>query len=154
MWKAIHTSETGRLENLNQLTPFGKDLLYTFVHLLIQGHNGQKLTEPMKTYRWLMDNPNIPDVSERHVLRILSKYRSLENNYPVQDFSSIALPTNGPCTESKLNKAKECEANCRYGGHHRAFMAKHLKVSVTTLKRKLGKKTIGRANLNPNPAVW
>ena len=74
MWHAIHTSETGRLENLDQLTPFGKELLYTFVHLLLQGYNGQTLTEPLKTYQWLENNPNVFDVSQRNVQRILSKY--------------------------------------------------------------------------------
>ena len=76
MWHAIHTSETGRLENLDQLTPFGKELLYTFVHLLLQGYNGQTLTEPLKTYQWLENNPNVFDVSQRNVQRILSKYVS------------------------------------------------------------------------------
>ena len=76
MWHAIHTSETGRLENLDQLTPFGKELLYTFVHLLLQGYNGQTLTELLKTYQWLENNPNVFDVSQRNVQRILSKYVS------------------------------------------------------------------------------
>ena len=59
MWQAIHTSDSGRLENLNQLTSFGKEVLYTFVHHLLQGHNGQTMNQTMKTYEWLSNNPNI-----------------------------------------------------------------------------------------------
>lgn len=132
MWHAIHTSETGRLENLDQLTPFGKELLYTFVHLLLQGYNGQTLTELLKTYQWLENNPNVFDVSQRNVQRILSKYVS-NNDCPENNFSSAILPTNGPCTDDKLTKAKECEA---------------------TLKWKLGKKANGKENKNPNPSCY
>ena len=132
MWHAIHTSETGRLENLDQLTPFGKELLYTFVHLLLQGYNGQTLTELLKTYQWLENNPNVFDVSQRNVQRILSKYVS-NNDCPENNFSSAILPTNGPCTDYKLTKAKECEA---------------------TLKWKLGKKANGKENKNPNPSCY
>ena len=97
------------------------------------------------------NNPNVFDVSQRNVQRILSKYVS-NNDCPEKNFSSAILPTNGPCTDDKLTKAKECEANCR--GHNRAFMAKNLNVSVSTLKWKLGKKANGKENKNPNPSCY
>ena len=97
------------------------------------------------------NNPNVFDVSQRNVQRILSKYVS-NNDCPEKNFSSAILPTNGPCTDDKLTKAKECEANC--GRHNRAFMAKNLNVSVSTLKWKLGKKANGKENKNPNPSCY
>ena len=155
MWQALHTSDSGRLENLNQLTSFGKEILYTFVHHLLQGHNGQTLNQTMKTAKWLSNNPNV-DVSERNVLRILSKYRNPEKIHPIDNISHLALPVNGLCTDSKLEKAKKCEEICD-GAHTRKFMAQILNVSVTTLKRKLGKRQLKNEkikNKTPNPSCY
>ena len=157
MWQALYSSDSGRLENLNQLTAFGKEVLYTFVHHLLQGHNGQTLNQPMKTYQWLNNNPNI-SVTKSHVLTKLTKYSTKfknpeKNNHPEDKFYHMALPTHGACTEGKLEKAKICEETC--GGHNRTFMAQMMDVSVATLKAKLGKRQQKMdRNKNPNPLCY
>ena len=163
LWEAIHVSSTGRLENLNQLTPFGKSVLYTLVHLLLQGYEGQKLNQPIKTFQWLDKNSNVI-VSKAHVLKILqrysTKYKGNEKNSPSPaplsaEFGTPITPN--PCTESKVNRAKVSEAIC--GRHPRSTMARIMKVSVATLKNKLGPKVKFNPNLPnlkkyPNPDCY
>ena len=138
LWEAIHISDSGRLENLDQLTSFGKSVLFTLVHLLLQGYEGQKMNQPFKTFRWLDKNPNIK-VNKSHVLTVLRRYSTkFQGNVKYCKNETLSMSaeigTPNPCTDGKVDKAKVSEAIC--GKHPRSTMAKIMKVSVVTLKKK------------------
>ena len=71
--KNMYNSDTGRLEDLNDLTEIGQRFLFTCIHLMIQGRDSErrKIFEP--TFEFFDRNPYI-DVTQESVYKALEVY--------------------------------------------------------------------------------
>ena len=71
--KKLYHSDTGRLENLNDLTEIGKHFLFSCIHLMIQGEDPERRKVFEQTFEFFDRNPYI-NVTRETVYKVLEVY--------------------------------------------------------------------------------
>ena len=72
----LYKKGSDKLESLNDITPKGKKLLFCQAHLLLQGKDDESILLTSKTAEWVQENVKIPGTSAKHVMKMISHYKS------------------------------------------------------------------------------